>query len=279
MKKTIFFFSFFLSFYIVTKNASAISFSCSIKIPSNVNSSSVFEAILTAPLLEVLNPLPGGGYDKTHATYNLTIDSSSVSEYKTSETPLIAFNKHYNIGPLQPGKHTLKANLVSCLAVVGKVIKCEQECTQTFLVNCADPTSPSCPKKDLNQVDWSTSKSDACKSLIGKPEYADCNQCATDGKPPEYGPGSWSALGCIPTGPEKFIQWLLNNAINIVGGLAFLMILFGSFKVATSSGNPESLNEGKEIIFAALAGLLFIVFSVILLKIIGHDILQIPGFQ
>lgn len=91
--------------------------------------------------------------------------------------------------------------------------------------------------------------------------------------------GSWTALGCIPTDPDKLVMWILQAAINIVGGIAFLLILFGSFKVATSSGNPESLNEGKDIIFAALAGLLFIVFSVVLLKIIGSDILQIPGFQ
>lgn len=114
-------------------------------------------------------------------------------------------------------------------------------------------------------------------------EFNKCNTCL-EGKDDKgnilpYGPGSWSALGCIPTYPDKFIQWLLDKAINIVGGIAFLLILFGSFKVATSSGNPESLNEGKDIIFAALAGLLFIVFSVILLKIIGSDILQIPGFQ
>lgn len=57
------------------------------------------------------------------------------------------------------------------------------------------------------------------------------------------------------------------------------MILFGSFKIVTSSGNPEALNEGKEIIFAAIAGLLFIILSMVILKIIGADILQIPGFS
>jgi len=109
-------------------------------------------------------------------------------------------------------------------------------------------------------------------------ERLKCNNCK-DGLVEFAGnPGSWSALGCIPVEPSKFITWLLNSAINIVGGIAFLLILFGSFKVATSSGNPENLNEGKEIIFAAIAGLLFIILSVVLLKIIGGDILQIPDF-
>lgn len=150
-------------------------------------------------------------------------------------------------------------------------------CSASFLVLGAGQTPiPNWGNQGQTQT---CTKCGRCPGKSDPPDYQKCLDCFDKGTDPNYGPGSWSALGCIPTSPDKFIQWLLEKAINIVGGIAFLLILFGSFRVATSSGNPEALNEGKDIIFAALAGLLFIVFSVVLLKIIGADILQIPGFQ
>lgn len=91
-------------------------------------------------------------------------------------------------------------------------------------------------------------------------------------------PGVWTALGCVNTKPEDFVAQLLGWVIGIGGGIAFLLIVFGGFQIVTSSGDPEKLNSGKEIIVSAITGLLMIVFSVILLHLIGVDILKIPGF-
>lgn len=88
----------------------------------------------------------------------------------------------------------------------------------------------------------------------------------------------WTGLGCIPTGnTTNFIAWLLKFAIGIGGGIAFLLMLFGAFQLMTSSGDPERVQAGKQLITSALAGLLMIIFSVFLLELIGVDILQIPG--
>ncbi|MBI3380195.1 hypothetical protein HY029_05570, partial [Candidatus Gottesmanbacteria bacterium] len=48
--------------------------------------------------------------------------------------------------------------------------------------------------------------------------------------------------------------------------------------VLTSSGNPERIQSGKDTITSALFGMLLILFSVFLLKVVGLDILRIPGF-
>ncbi len=88
-----------------------------------------------------------------------------------------------------------------------------------------------------------------------------------------------TALGCISITGTGFITKLLNFGIGIAGGIAFLLIIFGGFQIMTSAGNPERLNEGKELISSAIAGLLMIVFSVFLLRIIGVDILGIPSFK
>lgn len=61
--------------------------------------------------------------------------------------------------------------------------------------------------------------------------------------------------------------------------LAFMLVLFGALQMMMSAGNPEKLNEGKELVTAAVIGLLFIIFSVFLLRIIGVDILGIPKFS
>jgi hypothetical protein len=88
-----------------------------------------------------------------------------------------------------------------------------------------------------------------------------------------------TAIGPIdPRNLQGFIQQLLNLALGVAGGIAFLLMLFGAFRIMTSSGDPEKMKSGSELITSALTGLLFIIFSVFLLKLIGVDILQIPGF-
>jgi hypothetical protein len=88
-----------------------------------------------------------------------------------------------------------------------------------------------------------------------------------------------TAIGCINTTPGEFTTQLLTISLGIAGGIAFLMILLGAVQIQTSAGNPERVNQGKEIIEGAIAGLLLIVFAVFILKVIGVDILQIPGFS
>lgn len=88
-----------------------------------------------------------------------------------------------------------------------------------------------------------------------------------------------TALGDIPTDPTDFVAWVLARAIGIGGGLAFALMLFGAYQLITSAGDPKKVQEGKEKITSALSGLLFIIFSLFLLKLIGVDILEIPGFE
>lgn len=106
---------------------------------------------------------------------------------------------------------------------------------------------------------------------------------AASGKSPFCGGnpsgGVDTAFGCIQVTGASFVNTLLNFGIGIAGGIAMLLIIFGGFQIITSAGNPERLNEGKELISSAITGLLMIVFSVFLLRIIGVDILGIPSFK
>lgn len=91
--------------------------------------------------------------------------------------------------------------------------------------------------------------------------------------------GIQTALGCIPAkNPTQFVGWILRFAVGIGGGISFLLIIFGAIKVLTSGGNPENVKAGQEMITSALTGLIFIIFSLFLLKLIGVEILQLPEF-
>jgi len=74
------------------------------------------------------------------------------------------------------------------------------------------------------------------------------------------------------------IQSLLNIVFSITGGIAFLYLLYGSFIITTSQANPEKLNYGKRVVYGAIAGLIFTIGSVFIVKFIASGILKIPGF-
>lgn len=85
--------------------------------------------------------------------------------------------------------------------------------------------------------------------------------------------GVLTAIGCIPTDPTNLVKTILRLAIGMAGGIAFLLMLIGAFQMIISTGNPEALQAGKDRFSSAILGLLFVIFAVLLLKIIGVDIL------
>jgi len=100
----------------------------------------------------------------------------------------------------------------------------------------------------------------------------DCKECFDKGK-------AWTALGCIPTDSTELIKWAFPYLLGFGGLAAFLLIVFAGIQIMTSSGNPEKLKAGKELITSAVTGLIFIILSLFLLRVIGVDILHIPGLQ
>jgi len=72
------------------------------------------------------------------------------------------------------------------------------------------------------------------------------------------------------------VNQILQIAIGVAGGVAFLMLVYGAFRMTFSQGNPEAIQDAREIITGAIIGLLLIVFSVFLLRLIGINILGLP---
>ena len=89
-----------------------------------------------------------------------------------------------------------------------------------------------------------------------------------------------TAIGCIPVldTKEAFLSFVLKWAVGIGGGIAFLLIIYAGFMIMTSAGNPERLKAGQELLTSAISGLILLIFSVVILKIIGVDILGLDNF-
>ena len=75
------------------------------------------------------------------------------------------------------------------------------------------------------------------------------------------------------------INKVINISIAIGGIIAFILIIAGGLQIILSAGNPDRVKAGKELITSAIAGLMLIIFSVFILRLIGYDILKIPGFN
>ena len=88
-----------------------------------------------------------------------------------------------------------------------------------------------------------------------------------------------TAIGCIPLEGSGLVGFILGWAIGIGGGIAFLLMIYAGFLMMTSQGDPKRLQAGQELLTSAIMGLILLIFSVFVLKFIGVDILNIPGFS
>lgn len=86
--------------------------------------------------------------------------------------------------------------------------------------------------------------------------------------------GIQTAIGCVPVGNvTAMTAFALKWALGIASGVAFLMILVAGYRYMTSKGNPSLVQEAKSLFTAAVYGLLLIIFSIFVLRIIGVNIL------
>lgn len=116
---------------------------------------------------------------------------------------------------------------------------------------------------------------DPCGFCVGgtKPtDWDDCVACL------DQEDKTWTILGCIPTSPGGFVQTILQTVISVAGGIAFLAFLFGGFTLLTSRGDVRKIIAGKSMLISSIVGLLLIIFSIFILRLIGYEILKIPGF-
>lgn len=105
-------------------------------------------------------------------------------------------------------------------------------------------------------------------------EYGSCANCMVNKN------GIWTGVGCVRTGNTgEFIQdILLTWGMGLAGLIAFICIIYSAFLLQTSQGSPERIKKAREYLTNCIIGLVLIIFSIFILRLIGVNILQIPGF-
>lgn len=88
-----------------------------------------------------------------------------------------------------------------------------------------------------------------------------------------------TALGCLSVETKGFTVSLLTFLAGTAGAIALVIMLIATIQIMTGGDNAEAVKKGKELFTSAVTGLLFIIFSVTLLRIVAGDIIQLPGFN
>lgn len=163
--------------------------------------------------------------------------------------------------------------------------------TQPCFNGVPEGTGSSCkcvpPAKDAPNADSTQSLSALCESNINQanaktPEEKKrleddrnaCLKCSINEG------GYYSDFGCIPGDLAGFVSnFVLRIGIGIAGFISLMCIIYSSFLLQVSRGNPEMLTKAREQVTSCIIGLIMIIFSVFILRLIGVDILRIPGFS
>jgi hypothetical protein len=166
-----------------------------------------------------------------------------------------------------------------------------------FLPNMASPDNPRTSRVRVDtwetgsicsgQSNWSptVTTSKYCVDQTGggggtsPPLLAFCDQYGNQTSDPSLTGEIYTAIGCIPVEDlQSFASFVLSWSIMVAGGITFILIIYAGYLYITSGGNPKKIQAAKELIFAALSGILLLIFSIFALRLIGVDILRIPGF-
>ena len=88
-----------------------------------------------------------------------------------------------------------------------------------------------------------------------------------------------TAVGSISTNPSDFVKSIFGILLSLAGGIAIILIMISGYRLMFSQGNPEKVQAAREQLTSAIVGLLFIIFSITILQVVGVDILKIPGIS
>src|SRR3989344_4036185 len=143
---------------------------------------------------------------------------------------------------------------------------CTVQDSGSFYINCTD-------RSELDGCNLSTSK---CNLLVPTPKLG--LQCTAFDEQSRC-TNITTAIGHIAIDPGKFVSRIMSLLLGISGAIAVILIILAGYSIMTSRDHPETLQDARQRILGAIAGLIFIALALVILEVIGVDVLKIPGFE
>lgn len=194
--------------------------------------------------------------------YKISPDKKSVfiaGKQLKPDSPYTVYAEGFSLGAFKSDDKGLGGN-------VFKIDKADKIATYTIKDDKGGPTA--CTKND-NLV---------APGVEIKPGMNLCAPTPIPGQAPQAATECKTALGTIPIDVTNFTQKVLTIALGLAGGIALIFMVYGSIKILISSGDPKKVGDGRDIIVAAVAGLLFLIFSVLILRYVGITLLPTNPF-
>lgn len=175
---------------------------------------------------------------------------------KDKLNPVLEMQKYVKVDPCTSGSPSIPGDLSNPACI------------------CISPTAsplssimPLCEKINPKSMSGGRSEKEACISCLSG---NNTNQAA----------GIWTSVGCVYGNLGTFIQEsVLGWGIGLAGGVSMLCIMYAAFMMQTSRGNAETIKKAQQLMTSCITGLMLIIFSVLILRVIGVSILKIPGFS
>lgn len=184
----------------------------------------------------------------------------------------------------------------TCLPDCGENSPAGGTCPGGGTLKCCPPDQTGCPICQGTNVSWDPIEKQCVQGKnIVAPTYQTCSStqtcypgCGCTGpcvKNYQFQPGNLpcgtagtgcpTAIGVLDANFSSLAKSLYATLLSISGAIAVILIIISGYRLMTSRGNPEELQKAKEQLAAAVIGLIFIIFSFLILQVIFTNILSI----
>lgn len=170
------------------------------------------------------------------------------------------------------------ASFVLPIAVRGSSLGLVQQCiawanqyTPTFETRIVNPGGNTvCAQNQTIALNAQDQVIDPGTGVILDPRGGILAQCDEDSQ------GINSAIGCIPiTDINLTTQFFLRWALGVGGGIALFLIAISAIRIMTTKGDPKRLQDARDTLSSAIAGLVLIVLSIFLVRFLAETLLQL----
>jgi hypothetical protein len=178
------------------------------------------------------------------------------------------------------GDYCINANPEECSSVKNKIsnkYNCKGKDSENALV------TTDFSKRKLNNVKCGDYPGiNSCEQIsVDNPSRRKCDECMKLVGPAggvQKAEGTWTALGCLPTNPVSAVTGLTKVGLGLAGLFTLIQIIYGAYELTFSRGDTKMVSQARKRITDSVLALLFIIFSITILRVFGVDILHIPGF-